>query len=54
MQNTNDYLHAENTERFKLQAGSPKLQAPSPKPEVPSSKPEVSSLTNKPKKYYQK
>ena len=24
MQNTNDYIHAKNTERFKLQAPSPK------------------------------
>ena len=27
MQNTNDYLHAKNTERFKLQAASLKPQA---------------------------
>ena len=31
MQNTNDYLNPENTERFKLQAPSLKLQASSAK-----------------------
>ena len=43
--NTNDYLNAENTERFKRQATSVKPQAEkkSPKPLAPSSKPQAPS-----------
>jgi len=43
--NTNDYLNAENTERFKHQAASLKPQATekNPKVQAPSSKPQASS-----------
>jgi len=45
MQNTNDFINSENTERFKLQAASVKRQAPSSKHQASSAKL---------KKYYRK